>query len=67
MILKDKVFGDVECVVSVEHSAVDSYIEKAYSVSFDYELTEEEVIQLQARHEDKVQMYAYENGSRNHN
>jgi len=67
MVIKDKFWGVVDCDVVIEESAVDSYIRSAYSVTLDRELTEQQIEQLQKDYSGEIQVYSYENGSRNHN
>lgn len=67
MIIKDQKYGKVECVIDIGYSAVDSMIEHAYSITLNRELTDKEMDDLQNRYAGEIQMYSYENGSRNHN
>lgn len=67
MLIRDKKFGEIECVIDIGYSAVDSFIESAYSVNLNRFLTDEEMDELQKQYADKIQMWSYENGSRDHN
>ena len=62
-------FGIVEVDIHIDRfSAVDSYIEGAYSETLDRLLTDDEVELLNEDHTDIVQQYAWESGeTRNHN
>jgi hypothetical protein len=62
------VYGEVDITVSVDvFSAVDSFIQSAFSYKLDRALTDDEMDDLQDEYSDKIQEYSYENGSRNHN
>ena len=63
----DNNFGTLECKISIEYSAVDSYIESAYSETLDRYLTEKELDLIQDKYEAEVHAYSYANGSRNRN
>lgn len=68
MIIKDEIFGECELQIYVDRlSTVDSYIVKAFSDTFDRDLTTEEVEDLDERNRDFIEEYAYKNGSLNHN
>ncbi len=67
MELKRTKFGTVDLVISIEESAVDSYIQHAFSVSLDRVLNDHEIETLEKEYSEEIQMYAYQNGSRNHN
>lgn len=67
MIIRNTKYGDVYVTVQVKPSAVDSFLMKGHSLLDGTPLTDQQLQELQDTYEDQVQLYAYENGSRNHN
>jgi len=63
----DNNLGTINVNISIEYSAVDSYITSAYSVTLGRDLTEKELDLIQDKYADQIQLYSYENGSRDHN
>ena len=60
-------YGNVNCLVHVEPSVVDSYISRAYSEKLDRYLTDDEMNELQDDYSAEVQEVSWLNGSVNHN
>jgi hypothetical protein len=61
MKLNSKVLGECDVVIRIWDSAVDCYIESGYG-EYGFELSEEELEQLQKEFEAEVQAYAWESG-----
>lgn len=66
MRLFDRKFGDVECIVVIHKSAVDSYIISACDWRGE-DLSDDDIDYLNTKYESEIQMYAYQNGSIDHN
>lgn len=62
--IKDTAFGEVQLEIDVGRSAVDSFIQEGFSLTYDRELTEDELEYLQDRYPDEIFEYSMENGSR---
>jgi len=63
----DKTLGTIEAKVDVRRSTVDSFIQEAWSETFDRALTDLELDYLNDHYSAEIQEYAWENGSRDHN
>jgi hypothetical protein len=66
MRLFDYKYGDLECIVVIMSSAVDSYIISACDWRGE-DLCEESIDYLNCKYESDIQWYAHCNGSINHN
>lgn len=65
MLLRSEKYGECEVDISVEESAVDSFIKSAYSITLDRQLTDDECEELQEDFADRIHEYSYgEGGSR---
>jgi len=60
-----RVVVDVE--ICVEKSSVDSYITRAVYLDSGAEVPDDELDWIQDAYRGEIEMYAYSNGSRNHN